>query len=179
MIGADAPTPGEASGSPTSGSAGPAPSGQQWEITYREQRAVIVQIGGGIRSYSAGGRDVLDGYAADEMCSAGRGQVLIPWPNRVKDGRYRFDGRHHQLALTEPEHSNAIHGLVRWAPWTGSHIETDRVVVAHALHPQPGYPYFLQLSIGYRLSADGLRVRTAARNFGSTSCPFGSGAPPT
>lgn len=173
-----APTPPAPARSPTVGPAGLAPSGEQWEITHGQQRAVIVEVGGGIRSYSAGGRALLDGYAADEMCSAGRGQVLIPWPNRVKDGRYRFDGRHHQLALTEPEHSNAIHGLVRWAQWTRSHIETDRVVVEYALHPQPGYPYFLELHVEYQLSADGLRVRTAARNVGSRSCPFGTGAHP-
>jgi aldose 1-epimerase len=30
------------------------------------------------------------------MCSSGRGQVLIPWPNRLEDGSYEFDGRRHQ-----------------------------------------------------------------------------------
>ena len=90
-----------------------APSGEQWEIVRGEQRAVVVEVGGGIRSYSAGGSDLIHGYRADEMCSAGRGQVLIPWPNRVRDGRYMFRGRRHQLALTEPALSNAIHGLVR------------------------------------------------------------------
>jgi aldose 1-epimerase len=163
---------------PTSGPTGPAPSGEQWEIAHGEQRAVVVEIGGGIRSYSAGGRDLVDGYPADEMCSAGRGQVLMPWPNRVRDGRYRFGGESHQLALTEPERSNAIHGLVRWASWRAKEVETDRVVVEHELHPQPGYPYFLDLSIEYSLSEDGLRVRTTARNVGSRRCPFGSGAHP-
>ena len=58
---------------------------------------------------------LLDGYGADEMSSSGRGQVLIPWPNRLEDGNYEFNGRRHQLPLNEPEHRNAIHGLVRWA----------------------------------------------------------------
>jgi aldose 1-epimerase len=154
------------------------PSGEQWEIVRGEHRAVIVEIGGGIRTYSVAGHDVIDGYSASEMCSAGRGQVLIPWPNRVKDGRYAFGGRHHQLALTEPERSNAIHGLVRWSHWTARHIDADRVVVGYELHPQPGYPYFLELGIEYQLSADGLRVTTRATNVGPEPCPFGSGAHP-
>ena len=55
-----------------------------------------------------------------EMSSSGRGQVLIPWPNRLEDGSYEFDGKHHQLPLNEPERRNAIHGLVRWATWSVS-----------------------------------------------------------
>ncbi len=74
---------------------------------------LIVEVGGGLRTYSAGGRELLDGYAADEMCSSGRGEVLAPWPNRIRDGSYEFDGRRHQLPLNEPDRGNAIHGLVR------------------------------------------------------------------
>ena len=95
-----------------------APSGDQIEITFREQRAVIVEVGGGLRSYSAGGRELLDGYGADEMSTSGRGQVLIPWPNRIQDGAYEFAGRWHHLPLSEPAAGNAIHGLVRWAAWS-------------------------------------------------------------
>jgi aldose 1-epimerase len=91
-----------------------APSGEQIAIAVGDQRAVIVEVGGGLRSYSASGLDLVDGYGGDEMSSSGRGQVLIPWPNRLEGGSYEFDGKHHQLPLNEPERRNAIHGLVRW-----------------------------------------------------------------
>ena len=94
-----------------------APSGKQIEIAAADQRAVVVEVGGGLRSYTAGGRELVDGYRADEMSSSGRGQALIPWPNRLQDGSYEFDRRRHQLPLNEPERRNAIHGLVRWAAW--------------------------------------------------------------
>ena len=76
-----------------------APSGEQIEISAGDQQAVVVTVGGGLRSYAVGGRALLDGYGADEMCTVGRGQVLIPWPNRLQDGSYEFDGRRHQLPL--------------------------------------------------------------------------------
>jgi aldose 1-epimerase len=155
-----------------------AASGEQFEIAFGDQRAVVTEVGGGLRAYSVAGQDVLDGYRADEMSSAGRGQVLIPWPNRLQDGRYEFDGRSHQLPLNEPEHSNAIHGLVRWAVWGVGDREPHRVVMEHVLHSQPGYPFSLALAIEYLLSHDGLRVRTTATNLGSASCPYGSGAHP-
>lgn len=155
-----------------------APSGEQFTIAAGDQKAVVVQVGGGLRSYSAAGRELVDGYEADEMSSSGRGQVLIPWPNRLQDGDYEFDGRRHQLPLNEPEHRNAIHGLVRWSVWTAAEREPHRVVMEHVLHSQPGYPFLLGMSIEYALSDDGLQVRTTATNLGRDPCPFGSGAHP-
>jgi aldose 1-epimerase len=155
-----------------------APSGEQIEIALGEQRAVVVEVGGGLRLYESGGSALLDAYEASELSPSGRGQVLIPWPNRVQGGSYEFGGRHYQLALDEPSAGNAIHGLVRWVAWTVAERAASRVVVEHTLHPQPGYPFALALSIEYALSQEGLRVRTTATNVGPDACPFGSGAHP-
>jgi aldose 1-epimerase len=104
--------------------------------------------------------------------------VLIPGPNRIEDGRYHFDGTSHSLPLDEVPNRNAIHGLVRWAAWTAEEHEPDRVVMAHVVHPQPGYPFSLSLSIEYSLSDTGLTVRTTATNAGDRDCPYGCGAHP-
>jgi aldose 1-epimerase len=111
------------------------------------------------------------------MCSAARGQVLIPWPNRLRDGRYDFRGEH-QLPLSEPEKHNAIHGLVRWASWQPSAVEPDRLTMAHVLYPRPGYPFLLDLEVTYELSDDGLRVELAIRNAGDVEAPVGAGQHP-
>ena len=155
-----------------------APSGEQITILAKDQQAVVVEVGGGLRSYSVGGRELLDGYSADEMSSSGRGQVLIPWPNRLQDGSYEFNGRRHRLPLNEPEHRNAIHGLVRWSTWTATERQPHRVVMQHILYPQPGYPFLLRISIEYALSESGLLVQTTVTNLGTQTCPYGSGAHP-
>lgn len=155
-----------------------APSGEQIEIFHGEQRATVVQVGGALRAYRAGGRAILDGFARDQPCSSARGQPLIPWPNRLRDGAYRFGGRDHQLALTEPEKRNAIHGLVRFANWTVAERADQRVRMAHALYPSPGYPFALSLTIDYSLSGRGLSVTATATNVGVTDCPYGAGAHP-
>jgi aldose 1-epimerase len=112
------------------------------------------------------------------MASAGRGQVLIPWPNRIEDGTYEFGGTWHHLPLSEPEVRNAIHGLVRWVAWSVAERDGDRVVLEHTLHPQPGYPFSLELGIEYALGEDGLRVTSSATNIGDRACPYGSGQHP-
>ena len=154
------------------------PSGEQIEITHGDQRAVVVEVGGGLRAYSAAGRELLDAYPADGQIASGRGQVLIPWPNRIEDGAYEFDGEQHQLALDELEARNAIHGLVRWAGWRVGEREQSRVVLEHVLHPQPGYPFRSRLAIEYALSDDGLSVATTATNLGPDPCPYGCGFHP-
>jgi aldose 1-epimerase len=148
------------------------------ELAAGDQQVVVDLIGGGLRAYTARGRPVLDGYAESGGATSGRGQVLIPWPNRLEDGNYDWDGRRHQLPLTEPEHGNAIHGLVRSKPWSLARQEPGRGVVEYRLEPQDGYPFSLALAIEYSLSPDGLRVETTAENTGRDAAPFGSGMHP-
>jgi aldose 1-epimerase len=155
-----------------------APSGQQITLRHGDQGAIVVEVGGGLRSYSKAGVEMLDGYAEDEMCTAARGQLLIPWPNRIGSGRYHFEGRHLQLAVTEPEQDNAIHGLARFSNWKAVEGAGDRVVMALVLHPQPGYPFALDLRAAYELGDSGLSVTTTTANIGTTRCPYGVGAHP-
>jgi aldose 1-epimerase len=154
------------------------PSGEQLELVHGDLRATVVEVGAGLRTFSAGGREILDGYAEDELCSSGRGQVLMPWPNRIDGGAYAFGKREHRLPLTEPEAGNALHGLVRWTAWTVRERTAERVVCAHVLRPQDGYPFALDLEVDYALSGDGLTVRTRAANLGPDACPFGAGNHP-
>ena len=153
-------------------------SGEVIDLVAGDQRVLLDEVGAGLRSYTARGREALDGYPAGERSTSGRGQVLIPWPNRLEDGSYEFDGQHHQLELNEPENRNAIHGLVRWEPWTVREREPHRVVMEHVLSPRSGYPFTLRLSIEYTLSTSGLSVHTTATNIGETACPYGVGAHP-
>lgn len=154
------------------------PSGEQFEIVAGEQRAVVVEVGGGIRLYEVAGRPVLDPYPLEEVCDGAHGAPLIPWPNRLADGKYTFDGKEHQLALSEPEKQNAIHGLLRWRPWRAERRSAAEVAMTTRLYPMQGYPFSLEVTISYVLSAEGLTVTTSARNIGNAACPFGAGQHP-
>ena len=154
------------------------PSGERFEIAFGDQRAVVVEVGGGLRSYEVGGTPVLDGYGEDEMCRSGRGQVLAPWPNRLHDGSYEFGGRRLQLPINDLATNGAIHGLVRWANWRVRDRDGAGVVMAYRLHPQPGYPFTLDIEIAYRLADDGLSVTTTATERRRRAVPYGSGAHP-
>jgi len=155
-----------------------APSGAQWTIESGAHRAVVVEVGGGLRLYAVGDRDILDGYAEEELCPGGAGQVLTPWPNRLRDGRYTFQGTTYQLPLTEPRTHSAIHGLVRFLPWRLKSQAPDSVTIFLDLPAQPGYPWSLQLTTTYSVGPGGLTITHEALNLDETPAPFGLGTHP-
>lgn len=154
------------------------PSGTQYEITHGDQRAVVVEVGGGVRVYEVGDRPVLHPYDLGAVCDGAHGTPLIPWPNRLADGRYSFDGESYQVAVTEPEKHNAIHGFLRWRSWQAAEQEESRIVMATTLFPLKGFPFMLDVEVEYRLDDAGLTVTTTASNAGDTPAPYGCGQHP-
>jgi aldose 1-epimerase len=153
-------------------------SGEQIELALGGERAVVTSVGATLRAYSVDGRAVIDGFDADEVCPGGRGQLLVPWPNRVADGRYRYRERDYRLPIDEHALGHAIHGLVRWAEWRVEQHEREVARLRHRLAARAGYPFTLELGVEYRLSPSGLSVTMGATNVGSTPAPFGMGAHP-
>ncbi len=154
------------------------PSGEQHTLTHGDARAVVTQVGATLRHFSAGGRDVVDGFTEHDRAHDGRGQVLAPWPNRITDGRYRYGDRECQAPLNEPARHDAIHGLVRWLDWSPVAKNGASVELACTLRPQPGYEWQLELVVRYVLAGDGLSVTRRVVNVDSQSAPFGAGFHP-
>jgi aldose 1-epimerase len=155
-----------------------APSGAQVTIASGRHEAIIVEVGGGIRAYQVAGRDVLDGYGIDERCLNARGQPLIPWPNRLHEGRYTWDGQQYQTPINEVAQRNALHGYTLGYNWVVTATAPNEAVAALRLHPQEGYPFTLDLSVTYTLEPAGLTVTNTARNAGDEACPYAHGAHP-
>jgi aldose 1-epimerase len=154
------------------------PTGAQHEIARGDQHVIVTEVGATLRAYEVGGEPVLDGFEVDELSPAGRGQVLAPWPNRLEDGTYSYGGVDGAAALDEPEHRNAIHGILRWRPWSLADRANDAVTLRCLLHPTPAYPWALDVGVRYSLGASGLTVETDATNRSDATVPFGIGFHP-
>lgn len=153
-------------------------SGDEVAISKGQTSAVITELGATLRSFRDGPRPVLWEFAHDEVNWACRGQVLAPWPNRLEDGSYEREGRKAKVPLDEPERHNAIHGLVRWLPWTPAKVAENRVVMSCVLRAQPSYPFTIGLELTYEVSPGGLEVVCNVVNLGSLRAPFGLGFHP-
>ncbi len=154
-------------------------TGTQYEIEAGAYRATVTELGAGLRGLTFGDTALVTGYDADELPPHSAGQLLTPWPNRLEGGHYTFAGADYHLALSEPAHGNAIHGLTRWAPWVKVEHERNEVTLRCLPHGQQGYPFAVQVDVTYRLAADsGLHVTVTAANKGSHPAPWGTGNHP-
>ncbi|WP_431218622.1 aldose 1-epimerase family protein [Leifsonia xyli] len=153
-------------------------TGEQYELDFGDLSATIVQVGAGIRSLRFAESDLTEPYPAGEQPPSACGIVLVPWPNRVADGRWEYDGEARQLDLTEPAKRNAIHGLLRRRPYELVDRTDSTVTQAATVFPEPGYPFLLETAVTHELLTDGLQVTHTVANAGETAAPVAVGAHP-
>jgi aldose 1-epimerase len=141
-------------------------------------RAVIAQAGAAIRRLSVDGVEITVGLDDDAPPPFFCGAVLVPWANRVRDGRWVQDGRTHQLGINDGRYRSALHGLVCEATHQVVARSGSSITLAAPVVPQPGYPFHLHTEVCYRLVADGLTATHTVLNLGSDRAPVAIGAHP-
>lgn len=159
-----------------------APTGTQYELTLQTasgvSRAIVTEVAAGLRAYSVNGIDLVETFDETRQPPMAAGIVLVPWPNRIRDGRWTQNGVTRQLAVTEPGKSNASHGLLRFAPYQEVSRTSDTVTLAATVFPQSGYPFHLDTEVTYALTPTGLDVTHRVRNVGGEPAPVAVGAHP-
>ncbi|GAA3860046.1 aldose 1-epimerase family protein [Leifsonia kafniensis] len=140
--------------------------------------AVITEVAAGLRSYAVNGIDLVESFAETATPPMAAGIVLVPWPNRIRDGRWTQGGVTRQLAITEPVMQNASHGLLRFMPYRRVAGSENSVTLAATIFPQSGYPFHLETTVEYTLTPGGLVVTHGVHNVGADAAPYVVGAHP-
>ncbi|GAA1795006.1 aldose 1-epimerase family protein [Agromyces lapidis] len=154
------------------------PAGAGYSLRAAGYEAEIVQLGASVRRLTAGGRDLVMPFAADEERPAMRGALLAPWPNRLADGRYEFGGHRHRLPVDEPATRTAAHGLVALRRFEPDLVEPDRVGLRTRIEPREGYPWRVAIRVEFVLTEQGLAQEVVATNESGTPAPIGLGGHP-
>ncbi|AEA24908.1 aldose 1-epimerase family protein [Pseudonocardia dioxanivorans] len=155
------------------------PTGRQLTVSDGAgTTAVVTEVGAGLRAFEANGVAYTETWPETERPPRGCGALLAPWPNRVRAGRWAWQGAEQQLALTEPAAGNAIHGLLRHVCWVVDQHDDDAVTLTASVMPQPGWPQPVRVSVRYGVGAGGLTVAISAENLGTADVPFGVGSHP-
>lgn len=158
-------------------------TGEQFDLSLETSSggvvsATITQVAAGIRRLSVHGIDIVPPYEAGAKRPWGSGMVLVPWPNRIRDGRWLLDGEPQQLALTEPARNNAIHGLLRFSPYSVAARTESTLRLEAKVFPQNGYPFLLDTAVTYRLVDAGIEVTHTITNRSDAAAPVAIGAHP-
>lgn len=154
------------------------PTGSQYSLQFSDTTATITQVAAGIRVFQKNGIDLTEPFPATMSPPSADGIVLVPWPNRVKDGRWDLAGVPQQLALTEPRFQNASHGLLRYRPYELVEHSESSVTQRALIFPEPGYPFTLETTVTHSLGDTGLTVTHQITNRGESDAPVAIGAHP-
>lgn len=146
------------------------------DISAGEYEASISVFGGGPRACTYQGEPLLTDYPEGFNPPLSAGTLLAPWPNRVADGVFIFDGDVCRLDITEPSRANAIHGFVADRLWQVGARQPDSVTLTTAVADEPGWKWPLELSVTWSVDEDeGLVGEVRVKNCSDQPAPFGFG----
>ncbi len=153
-------------------------NGRGLPLQFGDYSAVVTTVGAGLARLTHAAVDLVHPLDLTRVPAAYEGKVLAPWPNRVRDGRWSWEGREHLLPISERTTGNALHGLACWQDWQVGARSAESVILHTTLPAQPGYPFRLELEAHYRLDPTGLTVTLVAMNDGVAPAPVGLGLHP-
>jgi aldose 1-epimerase len=157
-------------------------------LTLRRDHDEVVlcpEIGGSI----AGFRSQIDGRVVDWLRPTGpaaleRGDPLglacfplVPYSNRIRDGRFVFEGREIRLPRNFGDHPHSIHGHGWQAPWRVAEVAAEAAVLEYH-HRADAWPFDYDARQQVRLDRDGLTVTLELTNRSDGAMPAGLGLHP-
>ncbi|MFI7483425.1 aldose-1-epimerase [Kocuria sp. M1R5S2] len=155
------------------------PNGTAHTLAAGEYRATVFSSGAALGRLTWRGDDIAVPVPESEIPAAYEGKTLVPWPNRVADGRYTFRDRTHELPINEHMTNSALHGFGCWVDWDVVEATSNEVTFRTHVMPRYGYPFHLATEVTYRLAADlGLCVEITSTNVGASPAPYGVSSHP-
>lgn len=143
-------------------------------------QAVVSTSSAAVRELTVDGKPLLRSFAEGTHPPQATNIVLAPWPNRVADASFTFNGTRHNLEVTEPARGHALHGFTLWRLFdvVGDEASGEpgtEVTLRTILGPEPGWPWPIELTVHYRLTDDGLDATMTAENLSDTPAPCALG----
>ncbi len=143
-------------------------------ITAGRLSAGINRHGARLEYFRRDGVDLVVAPAGPGPEPGYHGAVIGPWPNRVADGTWIFDGIPHHAPINEPARGAALHGFTPWLDWDVTATTRDRITAQVDLPPRSGWPHHLDLVLDVRLDEELLTLALTATNVGKGPAPWGT-----
>jgi aldose 1-epimerase len=123
------------------------------------------------------GEAIADGLVRQMAC-----YPLIPYSNRIAEGRFTFEGEAYRLAPNFGDHPHSVHGNAWQHPWSVAALEPARcrLVLDHrpAGAGAEGWPFAYRAEQLFALDEDGLTLTLNLTNEDGRAMPAGFGLHP-
>lgn len=128
------------------------------------------------------GVDLIYGYREGQeldILPAYRSCILAPFPNRIRNGKYTFEGKTYQFPKNDVDLDHGLHGFV-WnkafdlkTEFLGDELELCFTYDYDGA--QAYYPFPFNLSLTYYIEGDAFRFKIDCTNNGDGNMPIGLG----
>jgi aldose 1-epimerase len=145
---------------------------------------IVPGCGSNVISIKMAGKEILDAHRTAEDLAAGswsKSAVLFPFPNRLRSGRYQWNGIEYVFPINNAATQNAIHGFVQKANFelVQTQLESDAAtIICRYTHDgsNPSYPFLFELDLRFSFHLPGtFTMGFTVRNTHHHDIPFGLG----
>lgn len=145
---------------------------------------IVPAVAANVMAIRFGGTNILDGYETPEDLQAGKwgkSALLFPFPNRLRDGQYAWNGREYAFPINNAPTNNAIHGFIRHESFEVDRFDLaeDRAAITcrfTADGKNPAYPFPFLFLVTFSISSQGdFTARFKITNQHSENIPLGLG----
>lgn len=139
------------------------------------------EVGGGIAAWRLDGEDVMrltppEALAARDPLGLAS-FPLVPWSNRIRRGRFSFEGRDVVLPPHHSDARNTIHGQGWINPWTVEDASATAARLAFD-HAPDDWPWAYRAEQNFTVRDDGFDVTLSVENRSDSRMPAGLGQHP-
>ncbi|MGV3555622.1 MAG: aldose 1-epimerase [Croceibacterium sp.] len=103
---------------------------------------------------------------------------LVPYCNRIRDGRVVWAGREVQMPANFPPEPHSLHGLGWQQPWKITREAGFKCSLAHSHDGSGGWPWAYEAEQRVRLGLQGCAITLDVTNRADTAMPCGLGLHP-
>lgn len=145
--------------------------------------SIVPGQGGVVLDIQFEGISILDGYQTPielDLKNWGKSALLYPFPNRLKDGKYHWDGHQYQFPINDSQTENALHGLGVHKAMNIAKVMTSEksgtiICQYNSKGEEEFYPFLFQFSAAFTITERGFDVELVVLNQDQESIPFGYG----
>ena len=143
---------------------------------------VAPRSGSAIVNLTLAGQQVLRTVEDPAAVSAHAGDLgefpMVPWVNRVAEGRFTWEGERVEFDAGAPHAERALHGIGWHRAWEVVDQSRDELVVEDRCEGRSGWPFRYAAVRRFYLSDDAVRVELMVQNTGAAPMPASGGFHP-
>ncbi len=146
--------------------------------------SIVPAMGANVLDIQFGGQSILDGHTTPEELEAGKwgkSTILFPFPNRLDEGKYKWQGKTYQFPLNNAATGNAIHGFVREESFEVEYVFLAKNLASlrcyfEYLGDRPYYPFPFLMELEFTIHDSGkFELQAEVHNLHKDPIPVGFG----